>query len=165
MQLSTEILSGLSVAVMQVPESIAFSFVAQISPLNGLYSSFFICLFGSALNALPGTISGLAGAMAVVYLQMQQELKLQGVCESQRLELLFMSTIWCGVFEVASGFLQLHRIFEILPQTIVIGFVNGLNIIVIKSQFAVFQVADASQSAGTTEPFLCPTTATLLNQP
>lgn len=165
LQLNTEILSGISVGIMQVPESIAFAFIAQISPLIGLYSTFFIGLFTAAFGGRPGMISGISGAMVVVLAEMQKELFGLGVCESQRFEMLLTAIIITGIFQALAGALQIHRIFMLMPQTIAIGFVNGLAIIIFISQLGAFQVDDTSVSNPSTEPPGCPESTILSRKP
>ena len=58
--------SGLTVALALIPEAIAFSLVAHVDPLIGLYSAFFLCLITALIGGRPGMISGATGSMAVV---------------------------------------------------------------------------------------------------
>ncbi|KAI3649473.1 hypothetical protein MP228_005105 [Amoeboaphelidium protococcarum] len=156
LQFNVEILSGFSVGIMQVPESIAFAFIAQISPIRGLYSTFFMVLLAAALGGRPGMISGIAGAMVVVVQEMVYEMKALGICEFERLNLIYITIIFCGLFQMIAGLLQIHRLFMLLPQTIAIGFVNGLAIIVFRSQLGAFQVDDQSAQDFNPEPTGCP---------
>src|SRR5699024_11539886 len=66
LNLKNEILSGLTVSLALVPEAVAFSLIAEVSPLVGLYSAFIIGLITAILGGRPGMISGATGAIAVV---------------------------------------------------------------------------------------------------
>jgi sulfate permease, SulP family len=156
LQLKTELLSGIAVAIMQVPESIAFAFIAEVSPLQGLYSTFFIGLFTAAFGGRAGMISGIAGAMVVVFADMQKEMKQNGLCETDRYELMLVAIIACGIFEIVGGMIQVHRIFMLLPQTIAVGFVNGLAVIIFNSQLGAFKVDDINTTIKSLEPEGCP---------
>ncbi len=61
-----EILSGATVALALVPEAIAFSIIANVNPLVGLYSAFIIGLITAIIGGRPGMISGATGAVAIV---------------------------------------------------------------------------------------------------
>ncbi|WP_231117396.1 SulP family inorganic anion transporter [Piscirickettsia salmonis] len=61
-----EVLSGVTVAMALVPEAVAFSLVAHVAPLVGLYAAFIMCTLAAILGGRPGMISGATGAMAVV---------------------------------------------------------------------------------------------------
>jgi SulP family sulfate permease len=166
LQLSTEILSGLSVAIMQVPESIAFSFIAGIPPLNGLYSTFFIGLFASALGGRPGTVSGIAGAMVVVSAELQKELTALGVCSLDRYNILLLSTIFCGLFEIILGWCRIDLVFKIMPNTVGIGFVNALAVVIFLTQLNTYKVPmNSSDISSSLEPANCPPSPFLTQKP
>ena len=67
-----DILSGLTVALALVPEAVAFSFVAGIDPLVGLYGAFMMGIVTALFGGRPGMISGATGAMAVVMVHLIQ---------------------------------------------------------------------------------------------
>ena len=66
MNFKNEILSGMTVSLALVPEAVAFSIIANVSPLVGLYSAFIIGLITALIGGRPGMISGATGAIAVV---------------------------------------------------------------------------------------------------
>tara|TARA_B100000683_G_scaffold277701_1_gene338130 strand:- start:4891 stop:7131 length:2241 start_codon:yes stop_codon:yes gene_type:complete len=171
MKFKAEILSGLTVAVAQVPESVAFSFVALVDPVVGLYATFFMGIITALIGGRPGMVSGAAGAMAVVAVRImepngllpQQTLLDWGEiasctgattgCQSlrhqaynARLEWLFMIMILCGLLQIALGVCQAGRLMRLIPQTVMTGFVNGLAIIIFKAQLEVFQEKDWSKA-------------------
>lgn len=125
-----DILSGLTVALALVPEAIAFAFCAGVHPLIGLYSAFFIGMISAIVGGRPGMISGATGAMAVVVVHLVSE---HGV------SYLFPAVILCGIFQVGIGLLRLGKLIRIVPHPVMLGFVNGLAIVIGLAQFSSFQ--------------------------
>ena len=124
--LKNELLSGLTVALALVPEAVAFAFVAGVDPKVGLWAAFFVGFITSAIGGRPGMISGATGAMAVV---MTSFVILYG------LEYLFAAVILCGVIQIACGVFKLGKFVRLLPHPVMLGFVNGLAIVIGKAQF------------------------------
>lgn len=126
----TEILSGITVALALVPEAIAFSFVAGLSPLTGLYSSFVVGLVTAILGGRPGMISGATGAIVIV---------LASLSKTHGAEYIFATVILAGILQLSAGLLKLGRFIRLVPHPAIYGFVNGLAIIIFLSQKAQFQ--------------------------
>ena len=125
-----DLLSGLTVALALVPEAVAFAFVAGVDPLVGLYAAFFVGLITSAIGGRPGMISGATGAMAVV---MTSVVILFGI------QYLFAAVILAGVFQILAGLFKMGRFIRILPHPVMLGFVNGLAIVIGLAQFGQFK--------------------------
>ena len=128
--LKNDLLSGITVALALVPEAIAFAFVAGLSPLIGLYSAFFIGLISAIVGGRPGMISGATGAMAVVIVAL---VALHGV------EYLFPTVILCGILQVGIGISRLGKLIRMVPHSVMLGFVNGLAIVIGLAQIGSFQ--------------------------
>lgn len=128
--LKTELLSGLTVALALVPEAVAFAFVAGVDPTVGLWAAFFVGFITSAIGGRPGMISGATGAMAVV---MTSFVILYG------LEYLFAAVVLCGVIQILCGLCRLGKFIRLLPLPVMLGFVNGLAIVIGKAQFSQLQ--------------------------
>ncbi len=128
-----DVLSGITVALALVPEAIAFAFVAGVSPIIGLYSAFFIGLITALLGGRPGMISGATGAMAVVVV---------GLVAMHGIEYLFPTVILCGMMQLVVGFLRLGKLIRLVPHPVMLGFVNGLAIVICLAQFGSFQSFD-----------------------
>lgn len=128
-----DVLSGITVALALVPEAIAFAFVAGVSPIIGLYSAFFIGLITALLGGRPGMISGATGAMAVVVV---------GLVAMHGIEYLFPTVILCGMIQLIVGFLRLGKLIRLVPHPVMLGFVNGLAIVICLAQFGSFQTFD-----------------------
>lgn len=126
-------LSGLTVALALVPEAVAFAFIAGVSPLIGLYSAFIICLTTALLGGRPGMISGATGAMAVVVV---------GLVAIHGVEYLFPTVVLCGLLQVAVGLGRLGALIRMVPHSVMLGFVNGLAIVICLSQIGSFKTFD-----------------------
>ncbi|TWT77319.1 Bicarbonate transporter BicA [Posidoniimonas polymericola] len=125
-----DVLSGITVALALVPEAVAFAFVAGVSPVIGLYSAFFLGLITAVFGGRPGMISGATGAMAVVVVTLVAQ---HGV------EYLFPAVMLCGLFQIAVGIGRLGKLIRMVPHPVVLGFVNGLAIVIFMAQFGSFQ--------------------------
>ncbi len=125
-----EILSGLTVALALVPEAVAFSFVAGVEPLVGLYAAFMVGLLAAIFGGRPGMISGATGAMAVVMVSLVAE---HGV------EYLFAAVVLTGLIQIGVGLMKLGKYIRIVPHPVMLGFVNGLAIVIFLAQLQHFQ--------------------------
>ncbi|MBN2815657.1 MAG: SulP family inorganic anion transporter [Campylobacterales bacterium] len=142
-----DVLSGLVVAVALVPEAIAFSFIAGVSPIVGLYAAFIIGLITSLIGGKPGMISGATGSVAVVMIGLMLEanatLSAQGLSGDAlymgALHYLLLATILAGAIQVAFGLFKLGKFIRLVPQPALYGFVNGLAIVIAMAQFKFFE--------------------------
>lgn len=132
-----DVLSGLTVALALVPEAIAFAFVAGVNPLVGLYSAFFIGLLTAILGGRPGMISGATGAMAVVVISL---VALHGI------EYLFPTVILCGLLQIGIGVARLGKLIRMVPHPVMLGFVNGLAIVIGLAQLDSFKTLGADRA-------------------
>jgi len=145
--IKNDILSGLVVAVALVPEAIAFSFIADVSPIVGLYTAFIIGLVTALIGGKPGMISGATGAVAVVLVGLTMQagtiLQAQGIAGEELafgvLQYITLAAIMAGLLQVAAGVLKLGKFIRLVPQPAMYGFVNGLAIVIAMSQFAFFK--------------------------
>lgn len=133
--LKNEVLSGLTVSLALVPEAVAFSLIAGVSPLIGLYSAFFIGLITAVLGGRPGMISGATGAIAVVIVSLVAR---HGV------EYLFAAVVLMGVIQIVVGALRLGKFIRLVPHAVMYGFVNGLAIVIFMAQFEHFKFEAAN---------------------
>jgi len=135
----SDIFSGLTVALALVPEAVAFAFVAGISPIVGLYGAFMMGLITSIFGGRPGMISGATGALAVVMVHLVAEAEAMGA--GQGLQYLFATLILTGIIQMAAGFLKLGKFIRLVPHPVMMGFVNGLAIVIFMSQLGMFKEA------------------------
>ena len=135
-----EVLSGITVAVMQVPESVAFSFVAGVPPLVGLYSTFFLGFITAVIGGKEGMISGAAGAMAVVIKDLMADSgPLSSYSKGDRFNHLLMTVLVCGILQTLCGLFQLAKLVKLISKPCMVGFMNGLGIVIFYAQFGAFK--------------------------
>ena len=137
-QIRVEVLAGLTVSLALVPEAVAFAFVAGVGPLVGLYAAFIVGLVTSVTGGRPGMISGATGALAVVMVVLVKE---HGV------EYLFLTVILMGIIQMAVGALKQGRLIRMVPYPVMLGFVNGLAIVIFLAQLESFKVEGPDGSA------------------
>ena len=135
-----DILSGLTVSLALVPEAVAFAFVAGVSPVVGLYGAFMMGLITSVFGGRPGMISGATGAMAVVMVSLIQQGNALGQNgEMAGLQYLFAALILAGIFQFLFGTFKLGKFIRLVPHSVMMGFVNGLAIVIFLSQLNMFK--------------------------
>jgi SulP family sulfate permease len=143
-RLRIELLSGLPVALALVPEAVAFAFVAGVHPLVGLYAAFLVGLITALIGGRPGMISGATGALAVVMVALVAE---HGV------EYLFATVVLMGILQVIAGVMRWGKFIRLVPHPVMLGFVNGLAIVIFLAQLTQFKVPGSDEaSAGGGEP-------------
>lgn len=130
-----EILSGLTVALALIPEAVAFSLIAGLDPLTGLYAAFTIGLVTSVLGGRPGMISGATGAIAVV---------IAALAKSHGVEYIFATVVLAGIIQMLAGLFKLGKFIRLVPHPVMFGFVNGLAIVIFMAQLDQFKLPDAS---------------------
>jgi SulP family sulfate permease len=137
--LKTNLLSGLTVALALVPEAIAFALVAHVSPLTGLYAAVLVSFITSAFGGRPGMISGAAGALAVVMVALVVQ---HGV------QYLFAAILLMGVLQILFALARLGKFIRMVPHPVMLGFVNGLAIVIFVAQFEHFKIAGGDWMSG-----------------
>jgi len=130
--IKTEVLSGLTVALALVPEAVAFSFVAGVHPLVGLYAAFIVGLITAIFGGRAGMISGATGALAVVMV---------ALVAKHGIEYLFATVVLMGFLQILAGAFHLGKFIRLVPHPVMLGFVNGLAIVIFLAQLSQFQVA------------------------
>jgi sulfate permease, SulP family len=128
-----EMLAGLTVALALVPEAVAFALIAGVTPLTGLYAAFVVGLVAAVAGGRPGMISGATGAMAVVAVALVQQ---HGV------QFLFPAVVLAGVIQITCGLFRLGKLIRLVPYPVMLGFVNGLAIVICMAQLDAFKVTD-----------------------
>ncbi|MGP6086460.1 SulP family inorganic anion transporter [Antarctobacter jejuensis] len=138
-RLRIELLAGLTVALALVPEAVAFAFVAGVHPLVGLYAAFLVGLVTALIGGRPGMISGATGALAVVMVALVAQ---HGV------EYLFATVVLMGILQVIAGALQWGKFIRLVPHPVMLGFVNGLAIVIFLAQLGQFKVPGTMENTG-----------------
>nr|WP_226781971.1 SulP family inorganic anion transporter [Oceaniglobus trochenteri] len=138
-RLKIEVLSGLTVALALVPEAVAFAFVAGVHPLVGLYAAFIVGLITALIGGRPGMISGATGALAVVMVSLVAQ---HGV------EYLFATVVLMGLIQVFCGVMRWGKFIRLVPHPVMLGFVNGLAIVIFLAQLTQFKVPGTAEVSG-----------------
>ncbi|GLB60969.1 SulP family inorganic anion transporter [Cytobacillus sp. NCCP-133] len=125
-----DLLAGIVVALALIPEAIAFSIIAGISPMVGLYASFTIAVVIAFVGGRPGMISGATGAMALLFIDLVAE---------HGLQYLLAATILTGILQILFGVFKLARYMKFIPRSVMVGFVNALAILIFTSQLQHFE--------------------------
>ena len=136
-------LSGLTVALALVPEAIAFAFAAGVDPLVGLWAAVFMGFITAAFGGRPGMISGATGAIAVVVAKAVQHG--DSIREGLGMQYLFAVVMLAGAIQITFGLLKLGRFIRLVPHPVMIGFVNGLAIVILMAQFPSFRDLDTNE--------------------
>ncbi|NVK23350.1 MAG: SulP family inorganic anion transporter [Gammaproteobacteria bacterium] len=129
-----DVLSGITVALALVPEAVAFAFVAGVDPMVGLYAAFMMGLITSAIGGRPGMISGATGATAVVMVALVAQYGIQ---------YLFAAVVLAGILQILAGVFKLGKFIRLVPYPVMLGFVNGLAIVIFLAQLGQFKVLDS----------------------
>ena len=138
-RLRIELLSGLTVALALVPEAVAFAFVAQVNPLMGLYAAFIIGLVTALFGGRPGMISGATGAIAVVIVSLVM---------THGVEYLLAAVVLMGIIQIFVGFMRWGKFIRLVPHPVMLGFVNGLAVVIFLAQMSQFKVPASAGGTG-----------------
>jgi len=149
--IKNDVLSGALVAVALVPEAIAFSFIAGVSPVVGLYGAFIIGLITAILGGKPGMISGATGSVAVVFVGLGLSVKsLYPELDAEALSMMvlhyiLLTSIIAGLIQIAIGLMKMGKFIRLVPQPALFGFVNGLAIVIAMAQLTFLSPANVEQ--------------------
>ena len=149
----TDTLAGLTVSLALVPEAIAFAFVAGVAPLVGLYAAFIVGLVTAVLGGRPGMISGATGALAVVMVSLVSQ---------HGAEYLFATVVLMGILQLIAGALRWGKFIRMIPHPVMLGFVNGLAIVIGLAQLEQFKIIDGDGTKTWMEGSLLYTTLALI---
>lgn len=138
-----DVLSGLTVSLAMIPEVVAFAFVARINPLVALSGAFIIGLITAVFGGRPGLISGAAGAVAVIFVNLIQEGHVRGMefdvpIENMGYFYLLATVVLMGLIQVGAGLFKLGKFVRLIPHPVMMGFVNGLAIVIFIAQVKMF---------------------------
>ena len=143
--------AGITVSLAMIPEVVAFAFVAQIDPLVALSGAFIIGLITAVFGGRPGLISGAAGAVAVIFVTMISQGHAKGMLMDTPIDnmgyyYLLGAVILMGCFQIGAGLLKLGRFVRLIPHSVMMGFVNGLAIVIFIAQVKMFSHKEVSLS-------------------
>ncbi|MGG3914281.1 SulP family inorganic anion transporter [Rossellomorea vietnamensis] len=124
-----DVLAGMVVAMALIPEAIAFSIIAGVDPMVGLYASFCIAVVIAFVGGRPGMISAATGATALLMVTLVAD---------HGLQYLLAATVLTGVIQILMGVFKLGRLMKFVPRSVMIGFVNALAILIFTAQLPHF---------------------------
>ncbi|WP_075603671.1 SulP family inorganic anion transporter [Saccharicrinis aurantiacus] len=138
-----EVLAGITVSLAMIPEVVAFAFVARIDPLVALSGAFIIGLISALFGGRPGLISGAAGAVAVIFVHLISEGHARGMAMEVPIEnmgyfYLLAAVVLMGIIQIVSGVFKLGKFIRLIPHPVMLGFVNGLAIVIFWAQIKMF---------------------------
>mmetsp|Transcript_468 Transcript_468/g.1305 ORF Transcript_468/g.1305 Transcript_468/m.1305 type:complete len:597 (-) Transcript_468:69-1859(-) len=139
-----EVSLGLTICFAQIPESVAFAFMAHIKPHIAIHAAWVVGLICSLFGGRTGMVNGAEGAFAAIISTMIPEPTTPGG-NGDNIELLFPSVIVCGGFMLLIWLLGAYRLITLVPASVMLGFCNGLAIIIGMSQLHPFQVGHGDQ--------------------
>lgn len=122
--------SGLAVSLAMVPEAVAFAFVAGVNPLVGLWTTVVLGFFAAALGGRAGICSSASGAVSVV---------IAALCASHGPSYLSACAMVAGAVQIVAGQLGLGNFINLVPHPVMLGFVNGLAVVMTKAQMMHFK--------------------------
>jgi len=139
-----DLLAGITVSLAMIPEVVAFAFVAQISPIVALFGAFVVGIISAVFGGRPGLISGAAGAVAVIFVHMIQEGHAKGLLFDSPVEnmgyfYLLAAVVLMGIIQVFAGVFKLGKFVRLIPHPVMMGFVNGLAIVIFMAQLGMFK--------------------------
>lgn len=154
-----DILAGMTVSLAMIPEVVAFAFVAQIDPLVALSGAFIIGLITAVFGGRPGLISGAAGAVAVIFVHMIQEGHQKGMLFDTPIEnmgyfYLLGAVVLMGIIQILAGVFKLGRFVRLIPHPVMLGFVNGLAIVIFWAQVKMFSHKTLQVSANGVKQYI-----------
>lgn len=143
LKIKDDTLAGITVSLAMIPEVVAFAFVAQISPIVALFGAFVVGIISAIFGGRPGLISGAAGAVAVIFVHMIQEGHAKGLLFDSPVEnmgyfYLLAAVVLMGVIQVLAGIFKLGKFVRLIPHPVMMGFVNGLAIVIFMAQLGMF---------------------------
>jgi SulP family sulfate permease len=145
MRVKTELLAGFTVALALVPEAVAFAFVAGVTPLAGLYAAFIVGLITALFGGRPGMISGATGALAVVMVGLVHDPR---IADGMGPQYLFATVVLMGMLQLIAGVFKLGKFMRLVPHPVMLGFVNGLAIVIFLAQLGQFKVPGTGEVSG-----------------
>ncbi|XVF63057.1 hypothetical protein PTKIN_Ptkin09bG0058200 [Pterospermum kingtungense] len=129
-----DLIAGITIASLAVPQGISYASLASIPPIIGLYSSFvpplIYAMLGSSKDLAVGTV---AVASLLVSSMLGKEVSPTGNPQ-QYVQLVFTATFFAGVFQASLGVLRLGFIVDFLSHATIVGFMGGAATIVCLQQ-------------------------------
>lgn len=128
--------AGLAVSLAMIPEAVSFAYVAGVSPLVGLWTTVFLGFIAASFGGRAGICSSASGACAVV---------VASLCAMHGPAYLSACAIMAGLLQIVfGGYLGMGKFIRLVPHPVMLGFVNGLTVVMVRAQLPQFQTAAGS---------------------
>lgn len=147
--IQNEIIIGLVVSFLLVPQSIAYSFIGNFEPTVGIHASWMLGAICAVFGGRPAMINGITGGFSSMigkYVDVPEDLKYSG----DGIVILFLSIIFAGVIICLAALLKVGHLNNLIPSTVKIGFCNGLGLIIAKGQLGSFKDSKGHFISGAT---------------
>lgn len=128
-QIKKDIVSGIIVAIIALPLSIALAISSGVSPEKGLITAIFAGFVISLLGGSKVQIGGPTGAFVVI---------VYGIVQQHGIDGLIIATIMAGIILIIMGVLRLGDLIKYVPKTITVGFTSGIAVTLLITQFKDF---------------------------
>src|SRR5688500_16762476 len=125
----SDLIAGVTVGLVALPLAMAFAIASGLSPQAGIYCAIITGFLISALGGSKFQIGGPTGAFVVV---------VAGVVSAYGVDRLFMCTLMAGVMLVIMGLTGTGTAVKYIPRPVVIGFTNGIAVVIISTQLRDF---------------------------
>jgi SulP family sulfate permease len=125
----SDLIAGITVGLVALPLSMAFAIASGLPPQSGIYCAIVTGFLISALGGSQTQIGGPTGAFVVVVAGIVQQYGVSG---------LYICTMMAGVFLVIMGLTGLGSAVKFIPRPIVIGFTNGIALLIASTQIKDF---------------------------
>lgn len=130
--LKGDIIGGISVAFVALPLALSFGVLSGAGAAAGVYGAICTGILASMFGGTKAQISGPTGAMTVVLVSMAEKYGLEG---------LVASMIVAGIFEIIMGLLKLGKYIRLIPKPVMVGFTNGIGMLIFINQFKYFEMS------------------------
>eukprot|EP00903_Cladosiphon_okamuranus_P016860 g15546.t3 len=129
-----EWLAGITTGLTAVPTAVAFAILAGVKPAVGLRGTWIIMLVMALFGGRTGMVYSNSGSMGVI---IEPFVEQEGDLGE---EMVFYAFILAGIIQIGVGFLGVAKLLRLMPVSVIIGFVNGLAIVLFLAQMKNFQV-------------------------
>ena len=130
--LKGDIIGGISVAFVALPLALSFGVLSGAGAAAGVYGAICTGILTSIFGGTKAQISGPTGAMTVVLVSMANKYGMEGMVASM---------VLAGIFEAIMGLLKLGKYIRLIPKPVMVGFTNGIAILIFTSQFKYFNMS------------------------
>ncbi|MDP6928205.1 MAG: SulP family inorganic anion transporter [Planctomycetota bacterium] len=131
-KLRADAFAGLTVAVMGVPQAMAYALIAGLPPVYGIYTAIVTCVVAAILGSSKHLVTGPTNALCMVMLSLTAHLPEKH--DVSVIEIILLLSLMVGIIQMVFGLLRLGRIVRYVSNSVVIGFTAGAGILIAFNQ-------------------------------